>query len=112
MGTTLDDVKSFMLWWTRVYPIDRWWREKHKVPFNSQQHRAMSFIDMKLEYEEDLLYMRDDLRKRKHDIYDPGTGKWIKRRKPKRMSQRAIDDAFDSIDVKDIRKTDDGRIII
>ena len=36
------------------FPIDFWWRKKYNVPFGSKQHREMNFIDMLIEYQEDL----------------------------------------------------------
>lgn len=49
-------IKDFVYKWNTTYPIDRWWRLKHKVAFNSPEHRVMSFIDMKIEWEEDCIF--------------------------------------------------------
>lgn len=51
-----ESVKNFVLEWNTKFPIDRWWREKHAVAFNSAQHREVSIIDMRVEWEEDQLY--------------------------------------------------------
>lgn len=50
-----DDIKEFVLRWNATYPVDRWWREKHKVAFNSPAHRVVSFLDMYIEWTEDQL---------------------------------------------------------
>lgn len=51
-----DQLKNFMNWWNINFPIDRWWRNKHKVSFNSSVHREVSFLDQYLEYIEDKMY--------------------------------------------------------
>ena len=109
---SLQSMKRFVQSWNIKYPIDHWWRVKHKVPFNSSRHRSMNFIDMKLEFIEDVLYI--DLRKKEElsDRYSPGAGTWLKRRRVKRMSQDDIDQAFAELDLRQINKTDDGRIMI
>lgn len=42
------------------FPIDYWWRKKYNVPFGSKAHREMNFIDMTIEFEEDLQMMKFD----------------------------------------------------
>lgn len=71
----IDDawIAEFCLQWNLSYPIDRWWRNKHKVAFNSPEHRVVSFFDMRFEYEEDMLFKR---RKRISD-YQPNKGDWL-----------------------------------
>lgn len=51
-------VLSFMQDWNFKFPIDRWWRERHSVAFNSAEHRAVSFFDMRFEFEEELMFRR------------------------------------------------------
>ena len=64
---------DFSLNWNLTYPVDRWWREKHQVAFNSPAHRVVSFWDMRFEFEEYLLFKR----KRDAQDYKPNTGDWI-----------------------------------
>ena len=52
----ISELKSFVLEWNTNFPIDRWWRKKHNVAFNSLVHREVSFVDMRFEWEEDKLY--------------------------------------------------------
>lgn len=52
------DLEDFIYKWNIVYPIDRWWREKHSVSFNSPEHRDISFLDMYLEYLEDKIILK------------------------------------------------------
>lgn len=69
-----DFVKDFVYKWNLSYPIDRWWRLKHKVSFNSPEHRVKSLLDMKIEWEEDQLF-NNLFNKEK---YVPNTGQYIK----------------------------------
>jgi hypothetical protein len=50
-----EDFRLFVLRWGVENPIDRWWRRKHNIRFNSEEHRSMSFIDMAFEYQDDLM---------------------------------------------------------
>jgi len=67
-------VKDFVLEWNETFPIDRWWREKHEIPFNSAQHREVSFLDMRIEWEEDRLYQR----LREENRYKINSGNYFK----------------------------------
>ena len=73
---TFDDeeISSFVLQWNIQYPIDRWFRQKHKIPFGSPQHRVLSFIDMRFEWEEDLLFFKNEQTQK----YVPNKGDWMK----------------------------------
>jgi hypothetical protein len=53
----IDDFDNFILKWNERLPVDRWWREKHKVAFLSEEHKKMNPIDIYLEYREDKMYM-------------------------------------------------------
>lgn len=70
-----DSIKSFMMQWNQDYPIDRWWREKHRIPFNSPQHRDMLFTSIRFEWEEDHLYSKF----RNEEEYIPNKGDFIKK---------------------------------
>lgn len=66
------DIESFIYKWNLNYPIDRWWREKHKVIFNSPQHRVVSFLDMYIEWLEDKIYKSELEKGVKNYTYKPG----------------------------------------
>ena len=95
-------LREFMLEWNQRYPIDKWWREKYNVPFGSKRHRAQSMIDMRLEFEEDLIFAEaeaEQLNKlRAKSKYVPGEGVWLKRIK-RRPSQADIERDFDNLDI-------------
>jgi hypothetical protein len=69
---TKDDITDFLYKWNATYPIDRWWREKHKVAFNSPAHRVVSFLDMYTEWQEDQLYEKARDTYSKNSEYKPG----------------------------------------
>lgn len=61
--------------WNNKFPLDRWWRIKHKVPFMSPVHRESSFINQLIEFEEDKLFTAHTLGKeRQLKNYIPGSG--------------------------------------
>lgn len=55
---SVNEIKEYIRWWNVIFPIDRWWREKYRIPFGSKKHLESSFVDMLLEYYEDLEYRR------------------------------------------------------
>lgn len=71
-----NEYREFMVKWNLKFPIDRWYREKHKIPFMSKQHRESSFLNMRLEWEEDRLFSEID-----EEVYEPGKGDFLKGRK-------------------------------
>lgn len=69
-----EDVKNYIISWNYRFPIDRWWRKKYNVPFNSSIHRESCFIDQLIEFEEDKLYNSFS----NSEEYKPGIGDWLK----------------------------------
>lgn len=100
----LQDIKRFVRSWNLRYPIDKWWRLKYNVPFNSPQHNATSLLDMRIEYEEFLLYARIrnyvDIEEGS-DAYKPGRGDWLDTsNKPVKATKEEIDNiSLDDIDL-------------
>lgn len=50
---TRRQINNFLSHWHRNF-IDVWWRRKYKIPFGSKQHREMNFIDMLIEFQEEI----------------------------------------------------------
>lgn len=67
----VNEIKDFILKWNLNYPVDKWWRDKYKIAFNSESHRVVSFVDMAIEYEEDQLF-----KSIKPVPYIPNSGDW------------------------------------
>lgn len=88
------DTKSFITAWNAVFPIDKWWREKHGIPFGSEAHKESHFSNMLAEYYEDTQLF-------KHvsdpDEYVAGSGDiFIRQGEP---SNEEYDDLFDNLDI-------------
>jgi len=70
-----EKVRNFIIDWNIRFPIDRKWRKKFNLAFNSRDHRESNFLDQLIDIEEDNLF--DELFN--SDTYHPGTGDWLKR---------------------------------
>lgn len=93
----ISDVRSFVLYWNTLYPIDLWWRIKHKTPFNSNAHREMCMIDMMFEYiEHQLVYRTSEVK----ETYIPGSGNWLREHV---KTDEELKEEFDSISLDDIK---------
>lgn len=76
-----SDVRGFVLYWNTLFPVDLWWRIKHKIPFNSLSHRQACAVDMLFEYHEYLLMKEDKNKNNQEELespYVPGNGDWLK----------------------------------
>lgn len=84
--TMKQKVRTFLFEWSR-FPIDYWWRKKYNIPFGSKEHRAMNFIDMLIEYEENLL------------MNEPTIDPDLEFEESDFMSQKEIDEEYDKIEI-------------
>lgn len=110
------NIQMFVRSWNVKYPIDKWWRFKYNVPFNSPQHNAMTLMDMRIEYEESLLF-EELLKSQEQDDdlnsvnYNPAVGNWLDTsNRIQKMTREEIDSIeFDNISLDDL---DNGMITI
>lgn len=56
MANVLQGARSFIIQWNNLFPLDRYYREKYKIPFGSSQHLEMHQMDILMEYLEDKAY--------------------------------------------------------
>lgn len=70
-----NEYRDFMIEWNLKFPIDRWYREKYKIPFMSERHRESSFLNMRLEWEEDRLF--NEAMEAERD-YEPNKGNFLR----------------------------------
>lgn len=91
------DLRSFIIEWNNTFPLDREYRKKHQIGFNSTKHREVNQIDIYLEWIEDKVW--DEFhetsleRAKKEELYKKG--EWIsKNEKQEQMS----DEDFDKIE--------------
>jgi hypothetical protein len=82
-----EHIENFVLNWNYSYPVDRWWREKHKVAFNSPAHRISNFWDQLFEYREDVLYVKMS----KESKYKPNENNWLKIHE---IEEQSLDDSI------------------
>jgi len=91
-----DDIDSFIYKWNATYPIDRWWREKHKIAFNSPEHRVVSFLDIYIEWQEEQIYTKVRAIHTKNLEYTPGD--WLTPRELNVNEKDEIED-FENMDL-------------
>lgn len=104
----IEDVRNFIYKWNLSNPVDRWWRERHKVPFNSPDHRISNFIDQFIEFEEKKIYdslFEEQLKKQNEDSertteYIPGKGIVLKQSK---ITSKEADSQFESLDLNNFK---------
>ena len=97
--TIKDEVRRFIFDW-HAFPFDYWWRRRYNVPFGSSAHREMNFIDMYIEYQEEL--MLQETKASYEEIEDSELG--IKDDKVVKMSKEEIDDDYDNLDLSQFDK--------
>lgn len=71
----IKNLKEEIVIWNIQFPVDKWWRDKHKVPFMSKLHRDCSFIDQLFEYEEERMFR--EMSQSKQDNYIPNIGEYL-----------------------------------
>lgn len=102
-----NSVDRFIFNW-HDFPFDFWWRNKYHIPFGSAAHREMSFIDMYIEWREDLL-----INKSYNQADDDGWTEEDERalglkgkEEPKvvKMTQEQIEEDYDNLDLESFDK--------
>ena len=98
--TSLEKVDRWILEWNARYPIDFWWRRRHKVAFGSSQHLSISHWEMMIEFREEQLIRKwkqeAEERELDKDLVDMGHN--TPERRPK-MTKKQIDEAFETLDL-------------
>lgn len=69
----MADIEEFVKQWNYRFPVDHWWRKKHKVAFNSLEHRNSNFWDQMFEYYEDVMYKSFE----KTEEYNANQNDWL-----------------------------------
>lgn len=65
-------IKNFIYEWDLRYPLDRWYRQKHNLSFDSIEHRRVSFFSMRLAWEEYKVFNEI-----KFKYYEKDKGDWL-----------------------------------
>lgn len=96
-------LKDFIVKWNNENPLDRRFREKYNIRFNSSEHRKTNQLNVLIEYLEDRLFNeyeeRLEVEQRKDELYNKGV--WISERE---VSNENTLDLFDKIDISTISK--------
>lgn len=106
-----SDIDNFIYKWNAAYPIDRWWRERHKIAFNSPEHRVVSFLDIYIEWREEQLYNREQEHSYRNSQYKKGD--WLVEHTESISIEEEIK-AFEEMDLssfddKDIKKNNNAK---
>jgi len=94
-------MNEFISRWNSLCRHDYWWRQKHNVAFNSDQHRAMrpsaiafEFIENKIAT--DMLEQYNISLDKKKAL---SSGQWIKENEDNKKRQKEL---FDNLDVSEL----------
>lgn len=101
-----EEIDKFIFKW-HDFPFDYWWRKKYKIPFGSQAHREMNFIDMYIEYREEFLLNKaiEEHDKAVSDREDEELGlKDCSSKRVVKMTKQEIDDDFENLDLSQFDK--------
>jgi len=108
-----NDIRRSVERWNFLYPLDKWYRDKYSIRYNSDEHRSIDIVDIRMEYEEEHLYRSTliDIALSKKSTYIPGRGEWLQKQpEVEDMNKDQIDDLYDKVSIKDI--DDDAEEII
>lgn len=92
--TFRQSVEMFIFNW-HSFPIDYWWRRKYNVAFGSPAHRAMNFIDMAIEWIEELKI--DEYNHKQDEYVDEEFG--LRDDNAVKLSPAEIDEDFDNLNI-------------
>ena len=106
--TLANSVDRFLFRW-HDFLFDYWWRKRHGVAFGSSAHREMSFIDMYIEWREDMMITRT---LEKQDAEEDG---WTQEDYANvglssgdgpevRLTQKEIDEDYENLDLEQFDK--------
>ena len=77
-----EEYRNFVIKWNNAFPIDRWFRNKHNIPFLSEEHKKCDFFTELMEFEEEkAFYELSQEKKEKEERaqeYIPNIGDWLK----------------------------------
>lgn len=98
------DYNTIVIEWNNKFPLDKWFREKYKISFNSIEHREISQIDIYFEWVEDRLFRKysEDSEETKIREKEYLSGKVVKERQNK-----GLEEEFDNLDIKTLQTLSD-----
>lgn len=95
---SINNLRSFLIEWNNTFVLDKTFRSKNNITFNSPEHRAVCQIDIYLEYLEDFMFEEHAeyriISIRKEEEYKKGI--WLQERS---FNNVELNDAYDKIDI-------------
>lgn len=92
-----NNLQEFVENWNKAIPIDKWYRKKYNIAFNSPSHRSICLIDMFFEFWEFVISIKKNNQEEKQQKpYIKGEGNFMKE---VIYTQKDIDTLFDEIDI-------------
>jgi len=90
--------KDFIIRWNNDHPLDKKYREKYNIAFNSPQHRQINQLDILLEYIEDQSFeqFKSDYHIKAVKAQQYKEGIWLEE---KQLTSEESTDLFDNIDI-------------
>ena len=87
-------VINFIATWHSGFILDYWWRKKYNVPFGSLKHRSMNFIDMYIEYQEEIeIKNLREKKKKSEEEFDENI----------HVSQEEIDEDYEKLNLEEFK---------
>ena len=111
------DIQDFITRWNQKYPFDRYIRKKYGILFGSKEHRAMNFIDMAIEFKEDIIIKHQEKKleqQHERDWYNEGLpgNKQISpsegAKKTVKMTKKELDKEFENLDLSQFNDVKNG----
>lgn len=106
----LNSIQKSIREWNLRYPLDKWYRDKFNIRYNSKEHVETDIIDIRIMFEEDVMYRKAliDASQSNKNTYLPGRGKWLKEQpKNNDPSKEEIIEIYDRVDLKDFKEDPD-----
>lgn len=104
-------LRSFVEFWNQNYPIDKWWRDKYNIPFGSKLHKEQGVLDMRIDFEEDLMHAEALIKIKEREHYEPSKGLWLKKKPNFKPTRQEIERDFDNIDLGNIQANSREEIV-
>ncbi len=110
---SIEKIKAFVRKWNIMFPLDKRFRDKYKIPFGSTAHGDSCFVDIFTEYVEDMLYeeltekeyaklkARKEGKAEPKDEYIAGSGD-IMRNKTLTMTDGEWDDMYSNMNMGNV----------
>lgn len=106
----LSNLDKDIISWNNAWPLDRWYRQKYNISFNSPQHQEINQIDIFFEWREEMLFKKheNDLKKRSENEKLYKEGAWLTNVVDNSIDEDSSIDWFDKIDITTINSQEEN----